>query len=400
MSAKKSGSTAKKNEPEETFALREVVLAKVRGYPAWPGMVVDPDTVPKVVSKERPQSKKTTVYAIRFFPTGDYSWLGPKELQRLTKAAIEEHISKSAQNGAGRGKELLEGYKKALDPAAWEAEQAAAPPAKKKRGGKKRKGSDDEEEAVEGDAEEAVEGEAEAEAEDELADDDGASAGKKRKRTSGVAKPKPQAAKNKKVGKTKKSKAAVESEDEGAGGEEASGDAEAEEDVAENGKPRAGKKAKVDKGDAAAAAKLEADPEALKVREWRHKLQKTFLSSNKALPKEEEMPAVDKLFTTVEQYQNMNIDYLTFSKIGKVMRHIHLLEPSKVPRDNEFQFRDRAKALVDRWHQILNANKGESAAGPAGEAEKTGMNGDAPAADGEGDLTMMDTTIDESMAEA
>lgn len=34
-------------------------------------------------------------------------------------------------------------------------------------------------------------------------------------------------------------------------------------------------------------AKLESDPEALKVREWRHKLQKTFLSSNKSLPKEE-----------------------------------------------------------------------------------------------------------------
>jgi hypothetical protein len=35
------------------------------------------------------------------------------------------------------------------------------------------------------------------------------------------------------------------------------------------------------------AAKLEPDPEALKVREWRHRLQKMFLSSNKALPKED-----------------------------------------------------------------------------------------------------------------
>ncbi|KAJ7511050.1 hypothetical protein B0H11DRAFT_866205 [Mycena galericulata] len=67
------------------------------------------------------------------------------------------------------------------------------------------------------------------------------------------------------------------------------------------------------------------NPEALKVHEWRHKLQKTFLSSNKSLPKEDEMPAVDTLFTTVEGYLNMNIDYLTFSKIGKVMRHINLL---------------------------------------------------------------------------
>jgi hypothetical protein len=35
------------------------------------------------------------------------------------------------------------------------------------------------------------------------------------------------------------------------------------------------------------AANLESDPEALKVREWRHKLQKTFLSSNKSLPKDD-----------------------------------------------------------------------------------------------------------------
>ncbi|KAJ7867819.1 hypothetical protein B0H13DRAFT_2670434 [Mycena leptocephala] len=45
-----------------------------------------------------------------------------------------------------------------------------------------------------------------------------------------------------------------------------------------------------------------------------------------------------------------------FSKIGKVMHHIHLLDAAKVPRDDEFHFRDRAKALVDKWHEILNSN--------------------------------------------
>ncbi|KAJ6580383.1 hypothetical protein DFH09DRAFT_979145, partial [Mycena vulgaris] len=42
-----------------------------------------------------------------------------------------------------------------------------------------------------------------------------------------------------------------------------------------------------------------------------------------------------------------------FSKIGKVMRHIHLLEENRIPRDDEFKFRERAKALVDKWHEIL-----------------------------------------------
>lgn len=89
------------------------------------------------------------------------------------------------------------------------------------------------------------------------------------------------------------------------------------------------------------------------------------------------MPGLDQLFTTVENYDQMNIHYLSVSasvisvslfqflillfhqhsKIGKVMRHIAILEPEKVPRDAEFHFRERAKALVDKWHQILNANK-------------------------------------------
>jgi hypothetical protein len=64
-----------------------------------------------------------------------------------------------------------------------------------------------------------------------------------------------------------------------------------------------------------------------------------------------------------------HIDDLQYSKIGKVMHHIHLLPLDKVPRDEEFQFRSRAKALVDKWRIILGAYK-EAGAGagstPAG----------------------------------
>lgn len=93
------------------------------------------------------------------------------------------------------------------------------------------------------------------------------------------------------------------------------------------------------------------------------------------------MPALDQLFTTVEQYEHPNlISFLSvrlcgitrgplslptqfygqFSKIGKVMRHIAALAPDKVPRDEEFKFRARAKALVDKWHAILGAKPSEN----------------------------------------
>lgn len=39
------------------------------------------------------------------------------------------------------------------------------------------------------------------------------------------------------------------------------------------------------------------------------------------------------------------------------MRHIHALPAEKVPRDEEFKFRERANVLVQKWHDIINANK-------------------------------------------
>ena len=54
------------------------------------------------------------------------------------------------------------------------------------------------------------------------------------------------------------------------------------------------------------------------------------------------------------------------------MRHIAALADEKVPRDNDFKFRGRAKSLVERWHQILNANK----PGPESPGEVSGhLNG-------------------------
>src|ERR1700677_2045521 len=103
------------------------------------------------------------------------------------------------------------------------------------------------------------------------------------------------------------------------------------------------------------------------------------------------MPACNDLFTAIEQYDKMNIHYLSvrlflfsdcqlftvpqYSKIGKVMRHIHLQPSEKIPRDDEFSFRSRAKALVDRWHNILSTNK---EAGPGANGTPAGSSPTAP----------------------
>lgn len=39
------------------------------------------------------------------------------------------------------------------------------------------------------------------------------------------------------------------------------------------------------------------------------------------------------------------------------MRHIHLQPQEKIPRDEEFNFRLRAKALVDKWSSIADVKE-------------------------------------------
>lgn len=97
------------------------------------------------------------------------------------------------------------------------------------------------------------------------------------------------------------------------------------------------------------------------------------------------MPNLDVLFSTVENFHTMTVAHLQFSKIGKVMRHITLLTPDRVPRDAEFHFRERAKALVERWQLVLGAAKGgengskdgKEVNGSVKEDAKVNGNGDA-----------------------
>ncbi|KAI0332273.1 hypothetical protein GY45DRAFT_1398348 [Cubamyces sp. BRFM 1775] len=348
---------AKTQNKEQSYEVRDIVLAKVRGFPPWPGMIVDPDTVPEAVAKERPnpKSKKGNWYCVRFFPAGDYAWIVPKDISRLQQHEIEAYISEPYK----RSGELLKGYRIALDPKSWEEERDAAM-------------AEAQEEEANAEVDQ-LESDGEEEADDD--EEDKKKKTKKRKRDSEAApvKSKSKAKKDsaEPAGKKRaasapkgkknppKSKAMVESEDEG-GAEE--GDQEGS-GPSKRSSPPPAKKAKRDKDEESGSPLLN-DPEAMKVREWRHKLQKAFLN-NKGTPKEEEMPAFDHLFSTIENYDNMTIGYLTFSKIGKVMRHIHALSEDKVPRDEEFKFRERAKVLVDKWHDVLKANGAPESTAPA-----------------------------------
>ncbi|SJL10771.1 uncharacterized protein ARMOST_14165 [Armillaria ostoyae] len=282
----------------------DIMLGKVRDYVPWYGMVRVlnilegvsgdnddgyPGSRPKqctAASPRRPTSgQKANFRLVRFFPAGDFSWLAPKDISKLQQHEIEAYINEPLK----KSDDLLTSYKFALDPLEWDkhkAEQAEAAASG---------GVVDEVDQLDSENEKPKKRKRDSE--------DGASARKCKTSTAGDTKKKA-LPKGRKVGKKKEN---VESEDDG----------EADEDVGTSKKgtshPQRRKLREIKKstmrgkfflGDVAN------DPEALKVREWQHRLQKTFLS-NEGGPKEEHMPEMDKLFHTVKAYQPITIRYLT-----------------------------------------------------------------------------------------
>lgn len=100
------------------FRVGDVVLAKVKGYPAWPGILVDDAHVPRAVREERP-STKTVPHTVRFFPAADYHWSSARDLKPLTPHDIEAFLT-NPKNKSGA---LREAYELAKDPHAWNEKQ-------------------------------------------------------------------------------------------------------------------------------------------------------------------------------------------------------------------------------------------------------------------------------------
>ncbi|KAG8740892.1 hypothetical protein FRC10_003780 [Ceratobasidium sp. 414] len=343
-----------KKDSDVKYEVGNVVIGKVKGYPPWPGEIIDPEAAPKKVKAERPLSKKVTFYCVRFFPVGDHSWLPTKDVSRLLPHEITAYINEPSKKKG----DLLEGYKIAKDPHDWRKEKdtLAAREKEMEESGRVPDSGVDRDELEE----------------DEDADDSSGLSKKvkpkKRKRESAVK----ESAEEKK-GKRKRASEQLVKQRRGRGTKKSAEHIESEDD---EGEPAADKptSSKVDKerpskrtkkesvapAPAAAAADDEgddaamaSDPEAAKVKEWRHKLQRAFLT--KTAPAPEEMSGLDAVFTTVEQYDKMTVEYLSYSKIGKVMRKI--IQLTNIPSDEQYHFRQRAQALVTKWQQLITTSE-------------------------------------------
>ncbi|KAH8822918.1 hypothetical protein DL96DRAFT_1619809 [Flagelloscypha sp. PMI_526] len=327
--AAKSAKSKKDAAASASYEISDLVLGKVKGFPAWPARVINPSTAPTKVKQDKPKNVKTTIYCLFFFGSNDHAWLSAKDMSPLGHVEIDAFLTSTSKKTAG----LKEAYEIAKDPEAYQK-------------------------ALE-DADAVADEDEDMEEVDQLDEDDNKgkpkkkaapAANKKRKRDAepakkvpakkGAAKP---TSKKGKGGKNKKSKETVESEDDA--------EAEADEDV-----PPVTKKAKKDDSND--------DPEILKVKDWRHRLQKGFLTAKP--PTDDALPGLDELLKTVEDYDAITLEQLSSTKIGKVMRHIAALADDKIPKDSEYNFRKRANDLVSRWSKVVGGNQpngvnGESA---------------------------------------
>ena len=85
-----------------------IVLAKVKGYPAWPAMVLEESLLPPHILSKQPKSSKSTttstttttttvkkIVPVRFFSDDTYIWININDIKPLTKEDIQNYFKKS-----------------------------------------------------------------------------------------------------------------------------------------------------------------------------------------------------------------------------------------------------------------------------------------------------------------
>lgn len=249
-------------------------------------------------------------------------WAFAKDLELLTPAKIDQWLS----NQNRKKGDLRKAYELARDPVSWNDEQNTV--------------VKNHEIYLQEEADAEEENEDQLQEEEEDADADEREAGKRRKRPAETGKVRESATKSKKP------------------------------KVAEAAKSKSTDKANtsVDANGDVTAADETLDPETRKVKDWRMKLQKAFLPKSEQI-READMPQLDSVFKTVEEFDAITADQLRATKIGKVTKKIMHLP--NVPRDDEFHFRARAEKLCVKWGAIMAASGSTHENGTTPAAEKT-----------------------------
>lgn len=85
----------------------------------------------------------------------------------------------------------------------------------------------------------------------------------------------------------------------------------------------------------------------------RHKLQKGFISRDQP-PQEDEMATMATYFDKLEKHADLEVSIIRSTKINKVLKMIVKL--NAIPRDEEFNFRQRAMNILSSWKNVLDSD--------------------------------------------
>lgn len=73
------------------FSPKELVLAKMHGFPAWPSFVMPHELIPESILQVK---KKSTEFCVIFIPDGDFYWMNEKSLELLTEEKLDKKLEK------------------------------------------------------------------------------------------------------------------------------------------------------------------------------------------------------------------------------------------------------------------------------------------------------------------
>jgi hypothetical protein len=98
----------------------------------------------------------------------------------------------------------------------------------------------------------------------------------------------------------------------------------------------------------------------------RHKIQKGLLTRDQE-PKQDEMKLMSDYITKLEGFPDLEVSIIRTTKINKVLKAILKLE--NIPKEDEFKFKPRSQALLDKWNKLLAVDGTPTA--PAAEVNGT-----------------------------
>ena len=88
------------------------------------------------------------------------------------------------------------------------------------------------------------------------------------------------------------------------------------------------------------------------------------------------MKQMSEFISKLEGYADLEVSIIRVTKINKVLKAI--LKLAEIPKESEFQFKDRSKSLLEKWNKILESAEQPTASvtpAPGDEASKDLRNG-------------------------